>query len=215
MRRALINNIPHRACMRRAWPLLDMPHPGNLLAPLTGLPAPSATEQAGSARAAYTRPQGSGLCLGQLRPTRDIADRAHAVPCTRPPLTPIGLELSLRGWSVMWSSCLSICAGSGAGLGPRGASPYDTVFIINQFLNAVMQRGKLSAGGEPNQVLGDAGDCWALFGMGDQPDVACRQAIASPARRDRSQGRRASTARWVMRWSSRSASASASTRGGW
>ena len=37
----------------------------------------------------------------------------------------------------------------------------------------------LSAGGEPNQVLGDG--LLALFGMGDQPDVACRQAIAASA----------------------------------
>ena len=37
----------------------------------------------------------------------------------------------------------------------------------------------LSAGGEPNQVLGDG--LLALFGMDDQPDVACRQAIAASA----------------------------------
>jgi adenylate cyclase len=56
--------------------------------------------------------------------------------------------------------------------------PYDTVFIINQFLNAVSS-AVLSAGGEPIQVLGDG--LLALFGMGDQPDVACRQAIAASA----------------------------------
>jgi adenylate cyclase len=52
------------------------------------------------------------------------------------------------------------------------------VFIINQFLNAV-SRAVLSAGGEPNQVLGDG--LLALFGMDDPPDVACRQAIAASA----------------------------------
>ena len=56
--------------------------------------------------------------------------------------------------------------------------PFDTVFIINQFLNAV-SNAVLSAGGEPNQVLGDG--LLALFGMGDPPDVACRQAIAASA----------------------------------
>jgi adenylate cyclase len=56
--------------------------------------------------------------------------------------------------------------------------PFDTVFIINQFLNAV-SRAVLNAGGEPNQVLGDG--LLALFGVGDPPDVACRQAIAASA----------------------------------
>ncbi len=37
----------------------------------------------------------------------------------------------------------------------------------------------LSAGGEPNQVLGDG--LLALFGMNGPPDVACRQAIAASA----------------------------------
>ncbi len=40
--------------------------------------------------------------------------------------------------------------------------PYDTVFIINQFLNAV-SRAVIAAGGEPNQVLGDG--LLALFGL--------------------------------------------------
>ena len=56
--------------------------------------------------------------------------------------------------------------------------PFDTVFIINQFLNAVSS-AVLSAGGEPNQVLGDG--LLALFGMSGPPDVACRQAIAASA----------------------------------
>jgi len=56
--------------------------------------------------------------------------------------------------------------------------PFDTVFIINQFLNAV-SHAVLNAGGEPNQVLGDG--LLALFGMGDPPNVACRQAIAASA----------------------------------
>ena len=56
--------------------------------------------------------------------------------------------------------------------------PYDTVFIINQFLNAV-SRGVLAAGGEPNQVLGDG--LLALFGLDAAPDIACRQAIAACA----------------------------------
>jgi adenylate cyclase len=54
--------------------------------------------------------------------------------------------------------------------------PYDTVFIINQFLNAV-SRGVIAAGGEPNQVLGDG--LLALFGLNTPPDAACRQAIGA------------------------------------
>ena len=37
----------------------------------------------------------------------------------------------------------------------------------------------MSAGGQPNQVLGDG--LLALFGMGDPPEVACRQAIVASA----------------------------------
>ena len=56
--------------------------------------------------------------------------------------------------------------------------PFDTVFIINQFLNAV-SHAVLDAGGQPNQVLGDG--LLALFGMSVPPGVACRQAIAASA----------------------------------
>ena len=40
--------------------------------------------------------------------------------------------------------------------------PYDTVFLINQFLNAVSS-AVVEAGGQPNEVLGDG--LLALFGM--------------------------------------------------
>jgi adenylate cyclase len=56
--------------------------------------------------------------------------------------------------------------------------PFDTVFIINQFLNAV-SHAVLDAGGQPNQVLGDG--LLALFGMSVPPGVACRQAILASA----------------------------------
>ena len=58
----------------------------------------------------------------------------------------------------------------------EGSLPFDTVFVINQFLNAV-SRGVIAAGGEPNQILGDG--LLALFGMGASPETACRQAIAA------------------------------------
>jgi adenylate cyclase len=54
--------------------------------------------------------------------------------------------------------------------------PYDTVFIINQFLNAVSS-GVIEAGGRPNQVLGDG--LLAVFGLDVEPDAACRAAVAA------------------------------------
>jgi adenylate cyclase len=57
--------------------------------------------------------------------------------------------------------------------------PYDTVFIVNQFLNAV-SRAIVAAGGQPNSVLGDG--LLALFGLEVSPTVACRQAVAACAR---------------------------------
>ncbi len=56
--------------------------------------------------------------------------------------------------------------------------PYDTVFIINQFLNAVSD-AVIAAGGAPNQVLGDG--LLALFGLTIGPKDACRQAVAACA----------------------------------
>ena len=54
--------------------------------------------------------------------------------------------------------------------------PYDTVFVINQFLNAV-SGAVVAAGGEPNQILGDG--LLALFGLKASPQEACRQAVAA------------------------------------
>ncbi len=60
----------------------------------------------------------------------------------------------------------------------EGRLPYDTVFIINQFLTAV-SGAVIAAGGEPNQVLGDG--LLALFGLRNRREEACRQAIAACA----------------------------------
>jgi len=56
--------------------------------------------------------------------------------------------------------------------------PYDTVFIVNQFLTAVSS-GVIASGGEPNQILGDG--LLALFGLKVRPDAACRQAASACA----------------------------------
>jgi adenylate cyclase len=56
--------------------------------------------------------------------------------------------------------------------------PFDTVFLINRFLNAV-SRAVIAAGGAPNQILGDG--LLALFGLGKAPAEACRQAVEACA----------------------------------
>ena len=143
-----------------------------ILAGAEGLPAPSAAEQAVLERV-HAGPEVRLAC--QLRPTSDLA----FVPLLSPYATT--LDASQAG-----------AANSGVErylvimfVDMRGSSrlaemrlPFDTVFIINQFLNAV-SHAVLDAGGQPNQVLGDG--LLALFGMSDPPGVACRQAILASA----------------------------------
>lgn len=52
--------------------------------------------------------------------------------------------------------------------------PFDTVFIVNRFLGAVSQ-AVMECGGQPNQFVGDGQ--LALFGLGTDPQTACRQAL--------------------------------------
>jgi adenylate cyclase len=111
----------------------------------------------------------------QLRPTRDIA----FVPILSPYVTPVdahrtgGAHSGIERYLVI----MFVDMRGSSRLAERRL-PFDTVFIINQFLNAVSS-AVVGAGGEPNQVLGDG--LLALFGMGDPPDVACRQSIAAAA----------------------------------
>ena len=52
--------------------------------------------------------------------------------------------------------------------------PFDTVFIVNRFLGAV-SHAVIECGGQPNQFVGDGQ--LALFGLGTDPQTACRQAL--------------------------------------
>src|SRR5260221_4753019 len=52
--------------------------------------------------------------------------------------------------------------------------PFDTVLLINRFVDAV-SRAVTDAGGRPNQFVGDG--VLALFGLGANPTPACRQAL--------------------------------------
>jgi adenylate cyclase len=56
--------------------------------------------------------------------------------------------------------------------------PFDTVFLINRFLEAASQ-AVVDSGGQPNQFVGDG--LLALFGLNCDPATACRQAIRAAA----------------------------------
>jgi adenylate cyclase len=56
--------------------------------------------------------------------------------------------------------------------------PFDTVFLINRFLEAASQ-AVIDAGGQLNQFVGDG--LLALFGLHAEPATACRQAIRAAA----------------------------------
>jgi len=141
-----------------------------ILGDAAGLPAPSAAEQAVLERV-HAGPDVRLAC--QLRPTRDIA----FVPLLSPYATPVdarrtgGAHSGIERYLVI----MFVDMRGSSRLAERRL-PFDTVFVINQFLNAVSS-AVVNAGGEPNQVLGDG--LLALFGMDDPPDVACRQAIAA------------------------------------
>jgi adenylate cyclase len=167
---SLINNIPHaHVCGGRGRCSTCRIR---ILGDMTGLPPASAAEQAVLERV-HAGPEVRLAC--QLRPTDDItlvpmlSPYATIVDARRTGAVSSGVErylvimfVDMRGSSRLAERRL----------------PYDTVFIINQFLNAVSS-AVLSAGGEPNQVLGDG--LLALFGMSAPPDLACRQAIAASA----------------------------------
>ena len=56
--------------------------------------------------------------------------------------------------------------------------PFDIVFLINRFVDAV-SRGITEAGGQPNQFVGDG--VLALFGLKCDGETACRQALQAAA----------------------------------
>ena len=111
----------------------------------------------------------------QLRPTRDIA----FVPMLSPRATTVDAYRTGAAYSgVERYVVIMFVDMRGSSRLAEGRLPFDTVFVINQFLNAV-SGAVLTAGGEPNQILGDG--LLALFGMGSRPEVACRQAVAASA----------------------------------
>ena len=119
---------------------------------------------------------GPGVRLAcQLRPTRDLA----FVPLLPPHATVVDLRHAgpTRSGEERYAVIMFVDMRESSRLAERRL-PYDTVFIINQFLNAVSD-AVIAAGGEPNQVLGDG--LLALFGLTIGPKEACRQAVAACA----------------------------------
>ncbi|HEY1782569.1 MAG TPA: adenylate/guanylate cyclase domain-containing protein [Roseiarcus sp.] len=137
-----------------------------------GLPAPSAAEQAVLERV-HAGPEVRLAC--QLRPTGDLA----FVPLLSPYATTLdAYQAGAADSGVERYLVIMFVDMRGSSRLAERRLPFDTVFIINQFLNAV-SHAVLDAGGQPNQVLGDG--LLALFGMSDPPGVACRQAILASA----------------------------------
>jgi adenylate cyclase len=167
---SLVNNIPHaHVCGGRGRCSTCRIR---ILGDLAGLPAPSAAEQAVLERV-HAGLEVRLAC--QLRPTRDVI----LVPMLSPYATVVDARRSgaVSSGVERYVVIMFVDMRGSSRLAERRL-PFDTVFIINQFLNAVSS-AVLSAGGEPNQVLGDG--LLALFGMSGPPDVACRQAIAASA----------------------------------
>jgi adenylate cyclase len=143
-----------------------------VLSDLGDLPPISAAERAVLKRVGA----GIGMRLAcQLRPTRDIA----FVPMLPPHTTVSDIN---RGWPAGAGAerylVIMFVDMRGSTKLAEGRLPFDTVFVINQFLNAV-SRGVISAGGAPNQVLGDG--LLALFGLQGRPEDGCRAAILAAA----------------------------------
>ncbi len=163
---SLLNNIPHaHVCGGRGRCSTCRIR---ILGELSGLPAPSAAERAVLERV-HAAPGVRLAC--QLRPTSDIA----FVPMLSPRATTVDAYRTGAAYSgVERYVVIMFVDMRGSSRLAEGRLPFDTVFVINQFLNAV-SGGVVSAGGEPNQILGDG--LLALFGMGGRPEVACRQAI--------------------------------------
>ena len=165
---SLLNNIPHaHVCGGRGRCSTCRIR---VLGDVSELPAPSATEQVVLERV-HAAPGVRLAC--QLRPTSDIA----FVPMLSPRATTVDAYRTGAAYSgVERYVVIMFVDMRGSSRLAEGRLPFDTVFVINQFLNAV-SGAVLSAGGEPNQILGDG--LLALFGMGGRPEAACRQAVAA------------------------------------
>jgi adenylate cyclase len=142
---------------------------------LAGLPAPSGREQHVLDRVgAGVDPAVRLAC--QLRPHRDIAffpifpPQASAALVRRSAGIRVGEERYIVSMFVDMRRSTALA---------EKRLPFDTMFIINRFVAAVSSAIE-DAGGRPNQFVGDG--LLALFGLDQDPAVACREAIDALAR---------------------------------
>ena len=165
---SLLNDIPHaHVCGGRGRCSTCRIR---ILGDTSKLPAISDAEQAVLDRVSA----GVGVRLAcQLRPTHDIA----FVPMLPPHATIADVHRRgpRRSGEERYVVIMFVDMRGSSKLAEQRL-PFDTVFIINQFLKAVSS-AIVEAGGEPNQVLGDG--LLALFGLSGRPEIACRQAIAA------------------------------------
>jgi adenylate cyclase len=137
------------------------------------LPVPSRREAFVLSRIGATDPSIRLAC--QLRPTEDLAFfqlfLPHAMSANAHASHPqrIGQERYLVSMFVDMRGSTSLA---------EHRLPFDTVFIVNRFLNAVSQ-AIVACGGQPNQFAGD-GEL-ALFGLRTDRQTACRQALRAAA----------------------------------
>ena len=137
------------------------------------LPLPSKREAFVLGRIGATDPSIRLAC--QLRPTEDLAFfqlfLPHAASANAHASYPqrIGQERYLVSMFVDMRGSTSLA---------EHRLPFDTVFIVNRFLNAVSQ-AIVACGGQPNQFAGD-GEL-ALFGLHTDRQTACRQALKAAA----------------------------------
>ena len=134
----------------------------------TALPAPSPREAFVLSQVGAADPSIRLAC--QLRPTADLSFFQLFMPNLTSgergkPRTRIGQERYLVSLFVDMRGSTSLA---------EKRLPFDVVFIVNRFLEAVSQ-AVLRNGGQPNQFVGDG--MLALFGLSATPHLACRQAI--------------------------------------
>ncbi len=108
----------------------------------------------------------------QLRPTRDIA----FLPLLPPHATLADVRRGPTRSGEERYAVVMFVDMRGSTRRAERRLPYDTVFLINQFLNAVSS-AIVEADGQPNQVLGDG--LLAVFGLKSDPEAACRAAVAA------------------------------------
>jgi adenylate cyclase len=176
--------VPRGMCVLEASLIYDIPHAHvcggrgrcstcriRVLGDTSRLPAVSAAEQTVLDRVSA----GAGVRLAcQLRPTHDIA----FVPMLPPHATIADVRRGLRRTGEERYVVIMFVDMRESSKLAELRLPFDTVFVINQFLKAVSS-AVVAAGGEPNQILGDG--LLALVGLGARPEIACQQAIAASA----------------------------------